>query len=128
MINRVKTLQAEKEAGFSLIEIIVTMVLMSIIFAVVVISSIQWRKTGIDRSVETDLKTNAMKVENWKIGNPRGVPSNDNINVEVTDSDTKIAIIGNKDGTYTLRGTNIHGKTSVKGMSYSSSTQRVANE
>lgn len=119
----------EKETGFTLIEMVVTVFIVMIITAIAITAYQAQRRSSIDSSVESDVKAAVTKVETWKISNPAGEPTQDIISGDYTEKDTVITLKPDnktngsncKSTDYIIKGTNPKGKVSSgKGYEYSS--------
>lgn len=113
-------LQENREAGFTLIEMMVTVCIIGILVAITVPIYLNNKKTGVDNNVRTDLKSAAMVIENWQIGHPRGVPTQDVIkNINVTPN-TTLTVTSGEPGEYVIVGKNPKGKEAIGGIEYDS--------
>lgn len=101
-----------RDTGFSIIEMTVTLAIIMIITAISVIAFSNYRKANIDSSVESDVRSAVVKVETWKALNPRGNPTETTLTgLNPSEPDTTITLtpLGNRE--YEIRGCNIKGKS-----------------
>jgi type IV pilus assembly protein PilA len=65
MLGRTRATAKDHEAGFSLIELLVVIVLMGLVMAIAIPVFLNQRRTGFDTGVKTDLRNAAGIEENW---------------------------------------------------------------
>ncbi len=114
LINYIQKKKEQREEGFTLIEMTVTVAIVLIITLIAVNSYRSQKKSAVDGSVSNDLKAASVKIETWKISNPGGNPNPTLVENDVSDKQTRIflTIIDNPTGkdSYILKGTNPSGK------------------
>lgn len=109
-----------REEGFTMIEIMVTVAIISIISVAFAISFQNQKKSGVDDSVKADLSTAALNIKEWKVNNPNGAISNALVADIHSQKDTRISMTTNPDGTFILTGINPRGNDASTGITYDS--------
>lgn len=116
-------IKENKEAGFTLIEMMAAVCIVAILVAITVPIYLNNKKTGIDNNVRTDLKSAAMVVENWQIGHPRGIPKQKVIEKVNVTKGTTLTITSAEPGKYIIVGKNPKGNEAVSGITYDSTVE-----
>lgn len=100
----------QNEEGFTLIEVVTVLGIILVLSAISVTVFQQQRMSSIDSSVETDVKSAALKVETWQITTPTGVPEATYISEGHSEKDTVLSIHDLGYGDYQIVGYNPRGK------------------
>lgn len=122
-------IKENREAGFTLIEMMATVSIIAILAAISVPIYLNNKKTGIDNNVRTDLKSAALVIENWQIGHPRGIPKQDIIKKINITKGTTLTVTSSEPGYYKIVGKNPKGKEAATtgGIVYDSKAENPAS-
>lgn len=108
------------EAGFTMVEMMVTLTIVIILTLVAIIGFNAQRQAAVDSSVETDVRSAVTKIERWQAMNPGAstVPEDIIAGDSTSETDTVITLVPQSDGEYELRGFNPRGGETSESLGY----------
>jgi type IV pilus assembly protein PilA len=121
-------LRIDREEGFTLVEMMVTVLIIGILASIAIPAFLNQRKNSVDAQVQSDVKSAVLVVENWIVSHPKGTPTQTVITNVKKSEGTTLTITGTGVGQYIIQGTNPKGNNSAlaAGYSYDSTTEKFS--